>query len=116
MLTGGTEKLAIPHEPGEWVEVRYLSWRETNRIKREAADDEDMAARCLYASVVSWSYERPVSEETIDLLDDVTASFIIHAMIPGQRTEEERKNGSLPSTSRSKDTVKPISAGGSRAS
>ena len=119
MLTKGkTRRLELPHEPGEWIEVRLLGLDDVVEVRREArlsegesllqlvGDDAIMAVikptlcRCIQA----WSYEEPVSPEAIGTLDAKTAVYILTELLPAQESEEDRKNGISPSTAAS--TVK----------
>ena len=116
-----TRQLDLPHEPGAWITVRGLGYVALERArqrklvdqigllrqlgdvqsvanKAEASTDEPdpLAAYDLTAlleeAIVAWSYEEPVSPEAIHSLDEVTAKFVGHAVLPGG-TEEARKNG-----------------------
>ena len=104
------KRLDIPHEDGEWVEIRKLSWRQLElaaeiqtedslkRIKqmggemvqamremasdqeRESAQQYDRAA-ILQAGIVRWSYEAEVTKENIDLLDEETAAWAFEEIL-----------------------------------
>ncbi|MCK9497188.1 MAG: hypothetical protein M0R75_17085, partial [Dehalococcoidia bacterium] len=55
----------------------------------------------LRAGIVSWSYDVEVTPDTIDALDERTARWCAEAIVAytkGDRTEEERGEGSSPST------------------
>jgi len=105
LLTGATKRIDIPHEPGEWVEIRMLSWRQVESIRQAAADDEEMVGLTFETGIVAWSYDEPVSVETIGRIDSVTAAWIATILTTGQGTEADRKNGSASSTSPSKARV-----------
>ena len=60
-----------------------------------------MAFAFMEAGIIAWSYEEPLSKETIDRLDPVTATFIVRSLTPDQVTEADRKNGSDSSKPRS---------------
>ena len=137
MLTnrqGAVRRIDLPHEPGAWVEVRPISWRQL----REAIDEAQTAgirrlatmagefhelrelmaearattetgradaydtATLLRHGVVAWSYTDPVTAETLDELDQETVDLIVAELLPRARGEADRKNGTGPSTGRSK--------------
>jgi hypothetical protein len=91
-----TRKLDIPHEKGEWIEVRPLSAKrlhaitiEAKRAANEAAQvdsiDTDaegfaLSSMLLREAVVSWSYDAPVDSETVDDLDIVTTTWLVGAI------------------------------------
>jgi hypothetical protein len=125
----------IPHEPGEWMRLRMLSWRELDLARQErvlaiaryhrsvgldylrdlqasarepSADDNGRAAASptaddllasydrgtlLRAGIVEWSYDPPVSPETIDALDEQTALWAARLLVPAPPPEAERLKG-----------------------
>lgn len=118
------ERHDVPHEPGEWIEFRLLSWRELEeaqerRLRRlleqvremgglealagaERAGGGEPSPREMYdhgvlleRAIVAWSYDAPVSPETIALLDPVTKEWAVDVVLRlnGPRGREERKNG-----------------------
>lgn len=133
---GYTKRAEIPHERGEWMELKLLGWRDLDQARRarqsesyanlrEMGEDlytmmqrsrstlgaaanaiqEDPLQQYNLGTVLSlgikaWSYDAPVTEETIGQLDTVTAEWAARAII-GVVTEspEDRKNDSAPSTS-----------------
>ena len=130
MLTHlNVRKVEIPHEPGEWVELKPLSWDDFDRARtarlksvvetmRDAAEvlallqtraaepqlDTDPLsaydrATVLRAGVVGWSYDAVLDRENLSALDEATADWILHQLLDG-RTEEARKNASSTSTKR----------------
>ena len=105
MLIGATtQRVDIPHEPGEWLELRMLSWLdlEEARAERQAralqlmrglgadlvaqlqgvtqdgqadgGQQELDRATVLRRGLVGWSYG-PFSSEAIGQLDEATAAF-----------------------------------------
>ena len=98
-----TEQVAIPHEPGEWMKFRALSWRDLQaareaqmaRALREVAglspqafeflenQTEQQGASVgqfdqtvmLRSGIAAWSYGEPVSPEAVDRLDERTAEW-----------------------------------------
>ncbi len=102
--TSLTEQVAIPHEPGEWMRFRALSWRDLQaaqeaRVTRALQDAANMSsellstlksqldareieakqrydeAAILQAGIADWSYDTAVTSESIDLLDQPTADW-----------------------------------------
>jgi len=88
-----TRKLDIPHEEGEWIEIRPLSAKrlhtimlEAKRIAREAveADAEDVDAEgyalsslMLNEAIIAWSYAAPVEPTNVDDLDLATTTWLV---------------------------------------
>ena len=98
-----TEQVAIPHEPGQWIKFRALSWRDLQaaqearlaRALRQAAgllpealevSQNESVQRgtpvvqfdqtvVLRSGIAAWSYGEPVSPEAIDRLDQRTADW-----------------------------------------
>lgn len=98
-----TEQVAIPHEPGEWMKFRALTWRDLQaaqeaqmaRVMREVtglppqafeflggqAEQPEAAvgqfdqAVMLRSGIAEWSYGEPVAPEAIDRLDAKTAAW-----------------------------------------
>ncbi len=98
-----TEQAAIPHEPGEWMKFRALSWRDLQaareahmaRALRQVAGllpqalevlqdqsvqlgasvDQFDRAVMLRSGIAAWSYGDPVSPEAVDRLDPRTADW-----------------------------------------
>ena len=124
MLIGtSSEKYEIPHESGEWVELRKLSARQLRKCEKErqkevmslaremGADifkalqgvetpDREVDVRSRYhldtlleLAIESWSYDEPVSKENIGRLDEQTEQFIVSKVL-GVEPEEEAKKGS----------------------
>ena len=59
----------------------------------------------LAAGIVAWTYEEPVTPETIADLDEVTMDYVARALLPPARSEGERGEGSAVSTTTSKATA-----------
>jgi hypothetical protein len=88
-----TRKLDIPHEAGEWIEIRPLSAKrlhlitlEAKRLSRDAvaadAIDTDaegfaLSSVMLREAIVSWSYDAPVTAENVDDLDIATTTWLM---------------------------------------
>ena len=106
--TSLTEQVAIPHEPGEWMRFRALSWRDLQAAQeaRRAAvfevaaklpaeviqnlqgqsPDEDEAGRydkvsMLRSGIAEWSYGDSVRPETVDRLDQKTADWAFEEIV-----------------------------------
>lgn len=90
-------RLEIPHEPGQWVEVRPIAAGEielfevTNGMVKVTLD-------LLAAVVTGWSYDEPVSLDAIKRLDLDTFVWLTGALgdelmkISGIRTADEKKD------------------------
>lgn len=124
IVSKATKRIEVPHEPGQWMEIRKLSWRQleaASDVATEAAmkrmkeaGPEMMAAlrklvegqvsgqqasnydrhAVLKSGIAGWSYDEPVSDENIDLLDEETAKWAVDAILDLKKplSEEERKN------------------------
>ena len=108
--TSLTEQVAIPHEPGEWMRFRALSWRDLQaaqeaRVTRALQDAANMSsellstlksqldareieakqrydeAAILHAGIVDWSYDAAVAPENVDLLDRPTADWAFRQLV-----------------------------------
>lgn len=117
-----TKQVDIPHEDGEWMKFRRLSWRQLEEASEAQMKDSlermkelggDMVkalrefgqeqqgqesqqydqAAILCAGIVDWSYGEEVCEENIDLLDKQTAEWAYHEILSMNfRSKEETKN------------------------
>ena len=120
-----TKQVDVPHESGEWFELRLLGWKQLDEAKRvrtkqsfanikemggdifkaiQSARSDDGAAvadplaeydleTVLLKGIVSWSYDEPVSPETIGNLDEQTAQWAARTIL-GIESVEQRGNGS----------------------
>lgn len=91
-------RLDIPHEAGEWIEIRPMRNSDT-KIVTEAVDRPTMIQALFERLIIAWSYGEPVTPENIATLDISTTKWL-DEQIPlasGLRTEPE-KNGSTPSS------------------
>ena len=104
LITKTAKQTDIPHEPGEWLKLRRLSWRELDEAKEAqvgkvmkkisalGADlvtaiqsattvpHQDQAkaydrGTVLRAGIIGWSYDADVTPENIDALDPETADW-----------------------------------------
>ncbi len=118
-----TKKVDIPHEEGEWLEVRRLSWRQKQKAEDTAKDlmmermkklggdvlavlrnldeKQEQAPQAQYdqgailrAGIAAWSYDAKVNPDTVESLDEETATWAFNEILSFNkpRTEEERKN------------------------
>lgn len=85
-----TKRLDLPHEPGEWVEVRMPSLRMLHELSAYDDSYEGMV-KLVSQCVLSWSYPVGVSEDSIWDLDAETAGFIAKAL-NAAKSEDEEKN------------------------
>ena len=107
MLTKGiVKRLELPHEPGEWIDIKPLSIADLVEVKQQARttggpeyqlSDEDsgmaIALPSLTRGIVAWSYPEAVSAEAIGSLDTETAVYVLRALVPGQLDEADQKTG-----------------------
>lgn len=101
-ITGAYTRVALEHEPGEWVDVKQASYLDYQAaaLAAEKADAElqehswvFLADRCI----ASWSYVEDKGPETIARLDVDTVNAIM-PVVRGVRTEADLKNSSRGST------------------
>lgn len=119
------KRLEIPHEPGQWVDVRPLTFGDMDLFRMEGelvGVSRDLAAEVI----TSWSYgEWPAPHdervELIKSLDLDTSVWLIQALgetlteISGIRSDSEKKesdSSSQPTTSTTADSPSssPISS------
>ena len=132
------EKVEIPHEDGEWMEFKPLSWKELNLAAQrrtiaavqvageipasvyESMRDVDRpqtdtdpteqydVATVLEKSIVRWSYEAEVTPENIGALDEPTSAWAHREAIARSVRSEPEGEGSA---SRSNGTTSATQAG-----
>lgn len=94
-----TRRVDLPDEPGAWVELRPLSAKLLHTIGLEAAkvgraalaeDEFDVSAEgyeettlLLSQAIVAWSYDVPVSRETVEDIDLITTAFLKGELMGG---------------------------------
>lgn len=121
LVTGQTWTADIPHEPGQTMTFRELSWLELEKaaqVKRRSvlAELKDLGElikslpqgqtlpgagvdydtlELLRAGIVSWTYPVEVNDQNIRLLDRETAEWAVMQIKQSHspKTETERKNG-----------------------
>lgn len=81
------ERIEIPHEPGEWIELTPLTFGD----KRALAELKgvESVTYLVRATVAAWSYKVPPSPENIDLLDAETSDWI--AQIVAEKVARDPK-------------------------
>ncbi len=109
LISNQAQRVDIPHEPGEWMEIKKLSWRQLvlaadiqtdetiSRLKKIGGDlfkslkseqtkqEADPALQydrgfVLEAGISKWSYEAEVNKENIEKLDEETAKWAFEAI------------------------------------
>ena len=120
MLTSRERRrLEIPHEPGEWIEIRLVSWEKLQQARQARLDGAlDMARRVgmslegiqqtgeraeakdsdkydrgtlLRSAVVAWSYDARVTPDNVADLDEQTAGWLVEQIVAYQ-AEDRTKN------------------------
>ena len=97
-------RIPIPHEQGQWIEVRPLTVGDSAAVEPFAKDGGiGFAYKLLSCILTDWSYDEPVSEEAIGRLDMETFQWLMESVnVTGGRSEAEKKESSklssLPTT------------------
>jgi hypothetical protein len=110
LVNDKTRKVDIPHEPGEWMELKKLSWRQLalaadiqtdetiGRLKKMGGDlfkslsnekaKQDADPKLQYdrgfvleAGISRWSYDAEVTKESIETLDEKTAKWAFEEIL-----------------------------------
>ena len=109
LVRSATKRLEIPHEPGEFMTIRRLSWSQLDlasetaslanfdRISRMGpemvaalrqtaegeADEIGMydKATVLHLGITEWSYDATVTPDNIDMLDQQTAEWAFREIL-----------------------------------
>lgn len=110
IVTGATRRVDIPHEPGEWMELKRLSWRQKelatdvaskeglDRMKslsgdllkalRELGKEQEQKLESKYdrgivleCGIARWSYDAKVTKENIGALDEETAEWAFREIL-----------------------------------
>lgn len=128
LRTGMVKREQIPHEPGEWMDLRLLGWRDLDaarrarqaesydslramggdlykmiqetraEVKREDSSTDDPLqtydlGTVLKLGVAGWSYDEPVSEDSLGALDRETAEWAARVIVGAKaEREDDRKN------------------------
>lgn len=120
------ERFDIPHEPGEWVELRLLGWRELEKAEgvfvdgmldkvaknpqlmslKDLDDGEEREespirdridhAALLRAALTGWSYKEDCTDEAKDRLDQRTKDWIIDTIIDANIMDQAQGEASAP--------------------
>jgi 23S rRNA U2552 (ribose-2'-O)-methylase RlmE/FtsJ len=109
LISNQAQRVDIPHEPGEWMEIKKLSWRQLvlaadiqtdetiSRLKKiggdlfksltteKAKQETDSSLKydrgfVLEAGICRWSYDADVNKENIENLDEQTAKWAFDAI------------------------------------
>lgn len=92
----------IPHEPGEWVEIRPVTAGQISDLQKDSGEESSasIAIRTLAGCIVAWSYDAAVSVESLRELDYETFTWLETkiSITSGLRTEEEKKSSASPSS------------------
>jgi len=120
LVTGITRKVEIPHEPGEWMELKRLSWRQLEvaaevqtdilfkRIKKMGSDIVSAFQRAgkeqevdpytkydretvLQVGILKWSYDAEVNKASIDSLDEETAEWAFREILSLNKPRTEEE-------------------------
>lgn len=97
-----TRRLEIPHEEGQWVEIRPVTAGQVADLQKDSEQETSasIAIRTLEGCIVAWSYDAPVSVESLRELDYGTFSWLETriSVTSGFRTEDEKKTYEPPSS------------------
>ena len=95
LITSQKQRYDIPHEPGQWVEVRPFTARDGADVEEltEGNARIQLGVQLLKRCVVAWSYDAEISEETIGQLDMDTFQWLMESinLTSGLRTSDEKK-------------------------
>ena len=121
LITDQKERLDIPHEPSEWLEIRPLPWRDLDRARsvntdaaveragklpaeviRDARDEDRQTpvenqydqAVVLKAGIVGWSYEMGFAADKTDFLDATTADWAFKEILKRSTVTSAEGEGS----------------------
>lgn len=104
-------RFPIPHEPGQWVELRPLTGRHFASIQRNAKEESpgEITLRLIAACLVAWSYDAEITPENIEALDYETFNWLDNQLsaASSQRTLEEKKDLEPPSSPTSVPAPEP---------
>jgi hypothetical protein len=95
----------IPHEPGEWMEIRSLCAGDLRSRNRDS-DNVSLSLDLLAHAVRGWSYGGAITADTLAKLDLKTYEWLQETVSKsaGLRTEDE-KNASGASSSPTTERV-----------
>lgn len=95
------QRIPIPHEPDQWVELKPITVRDLAAMQRdtEGQTPTEATVRVLLNCLKGWSYDTPITAETLDSLDFDTYTWLSsQMMLTGRRSEEEKKESEPPSS------------------
>lgn len=98
------ERITRMHQMGPELVRATITSADPEAIKAARADNADDPLdgydrrTLLLEGIVDWGYGEPVTPENIDDLDEETMQYVALQLLPHDRTEEDRKNGSDSST------------------
>lgn len=98
-----TRRVDIPHEPGEWVELRPITARDLANLQRAVIGvtltQAENTTRILATCLTAWSYAFPITIENLERLDYQTHNWLDNELLltSGHREDEEKKRLELPS-------------------
>lgn len=97
--SSNTKHLDIPHEPGQWVEVRPLTAGDIEGLSVDGSGVK-VSIECLAAIISAWSYQEPVSLENVRRLDLDTFTWLGNEAlkVSGVRDDAEKKDSNLDSS------------------
>ncbi len=107
MLTNkAIRRVALPHEPGEWIDVRMPSIKILGDAQRQHGDDAiGLTLALVVACVTAWSYEDPVTADNVQELDGETARLVAETLmgtatapVPDADPDVEKKESTDDST------------------
>lgn len=120
LVTNITKRVDIPHEEGEWMEFKKLSWRQletasevsTNalfdRMKKLGGDllaalrdldaKQEQSSQAKYdratvlrAGIANWSYDAKVNPDTVESLDEETAVWAFNEILSLNKPRPEEE-------------------------
>lgn len=93
------KRVDLPHDPGEWVEVKKPSYKAIMEYQGSEFDSLVLIKSCIER----WSYPEECTPENIEQLIPETVRLLVNELI-WKLDEEEEKKDSRRSTKRSTAT------------
>lgn len=93
-------RFPIPHEPGEWVDLRRLSGGQLRKLGSRIGST-DIVIEGLVLAVAGWSYPLTVGAESIESLDARTFTWLLdlsNRHTAGELSDNEKKDATSRST------------------
>lgn len=108
LVTKRTERLDIPNEPGEWVELRLPLCVADMRALGEASTVPDVKRAMVLHTIQAWSYAAPVDAETLERLDMGTFNWLWERINEASAVPDpEKKDSSSPSPATTEPAGEP---------